>query len=96
MRVRLTRAARDDLQAIATYIAQHHPDAARRTVETLRRRFNMIGTLPDLGRIRPDIAAELQAHVAGNYIILYRAAGETLTIVRVVHGRRDLTRLFPN
>lgn len=96
MQVRFTQAARDDLKEIASYIAQHNPDAARRTIEALARRFRMIAMMPGIGRARPDIASDVNSHVAGNYKILYRAGSETLTVVRVVHGRRDLTRLFPN
>jgi toxin ParE1/3/4 len=96
MRVRLTQAARDDLKEIASYIAQYNPDAARRTIEVLTRRFRMIAMMPGSGRARPDIASDVNSHVAGNYTILYRAGSETLTVVRVVHGRRDLTRLSPN
>jgi toxin ParE1/3/4 len=94
MRVRLTKAARTDLEDISDWIAEHNPEASRLTLEALRRRLKMIGDMPRLGRARPDIVSGLTGRVAGNYVVLSQVDPGAVTVVRIVHGKRDVVRLF--
>jgi toxin ParE1/3/4 len=94
MRVRLTRAARNDLQQTANWIAQHNPEASLRLLETIRTILKMIGDHPEIGRTRDELAPRLRGLVAGSQLILYRQDPQAVTIVRILDGRRDLTKLF--
>lgn len=49
---------------------------------------------PLLGPARPDIAPDLRYLVSGNYLVLYRVRSESVEVVRVLHGARNLKALF--
>ena len=50
---------------------------------------------PYLGRKRPELGLGLRTLVSGDYVIVYQSSAEEVQVMRVVHGRRDLTALFP-
>ena len=45
---------------------------------------------PLLGRLRPELAADLRSFPVRQYVIFYRALSRGVEIVRVLHGARDL------
>ncbi|NDV28623.1 type II toxin-antitoxin system RelE/ParE family toxin [Desulfovibrio sp. JC010] len=92
----LLRKAEDDLIEIWKYIAEDDQDAATRTLRSLEKKFHLLAANTKLGPARPDIAPDLRYFVDGNYLILYREAGDGIEIVRVVHGARNLKALFEN
>ncbi|MCL2716325.1 MAG: type II toxin-antitoxin system RelE/ParE family toxin [Alphaproteobacteria bacterium] len=47
---------------------------------------------PLAGPARPDIADECRHLVLGNYLILYRYQDGQVDLVRLVHGRRNITK----
>ena len=49
---------------------------------------------PKLGAARPDIAPEVRYLTVGNYLILYRELSNSVEIVRVLHGARNLEAIF--
>jgi len=92
--------ALDDLHLIWAYIAKDNPEAADRVVEAARRMCNILAEHPDLGQRRQFPAMELagiRSFVVTdfpNYILFYRVAPGGVEIVRVLHGARDIERLF--
>ncbi len=87
-------AAQDDLVDIWCTIALDSPRAADRLIETIRNCILQLGTFPDSGPRRPDIAADARALTVGNYVVLYRSTPERIEILRIVHGARDVTTLL--
>lgn len=51
--------------------------------------------MPGLGVSRDKLRPGLRQWVVSEYLILYRIDGDTIQVVRVVHGRRNLKKLFP-
>lgn len=94
MRLLRTPAAERDLIDIWTYIATDNPGAADRLLDAIGDRIGQLLDQPRMGRLRPDIAADARFLPIGNYVVLYRLDGQTVEIVRVVHGARDVTSLF--
>ncbi|MES0032050.1 MULTISPECIES: type II toxin-antitoxin system RelE/ParE family toxin [unclassified Mesorhizobium] len=94
--IRIVRspAAEDDLIDIWFGIARDNPLAADRFLDAIAERIVQLGTFPESGPKRPDIAAEVRALTIGNYLVLYRLAEQRVEIVRVVHGARDASALF--
>jgi toxin ParE1/3/4 len=92
--------ALDDLELIGTYIAQDNPEAADRVIDAAYRLCQVLADHPELGRLRrfPNhTPLDLRSFVIPefpNYIIFYRANVKGIEIVRVVHGARDVERLF--
>jgi toxin ParE1/3/4 len=94
VQVYFTRAAREDLIAIWTHIAEDNPQAADRVLDRLEEAANRLVENPQIGPARDDIRPGLRYLVSGSYLLLYRIREGGIEIVRAVHGRRDLNGLF--
>jgi toxin ParE1/3/4 len=94
MRLRYRRSAIEDLGEIRDYIARDNRTAAKRFVERLRARCRLLSEQPHIGRERPDIRAGLRSLPIQNYIVFYRLVDDTVEIVSVVHGSRDVGTVF--
>lgn len=91
MRLRLSRAARQDLLEIARYIALDDPVAARRWVRALRARVHKLARHPRAGRRVPELAHdELREVLADNYRIIYLIRAKELVVLRFLEGHRKL------
>jgi toxin ParE1/3/4 len=42
-------------------------------------------------RIRTELHPELRALLVGNYVVFYRIMQDTVAVVRVLHGARNIT-----
>lgn len=94
MNYRLSAEAQRDIDAITCYIAERNPAAAVGFALRLTERLSLIGSMPEIGAHRNDIAAGLRSYTHGNYLILYRIESRTAVVARVVHGARDVSRLI--
>jgi toxin ParE1/3/4 len=93
--------AREDLLEIYIAIGLDNPDAAERLYTAMESKAELLGRHPRLGVRRPEIQGSARILVEGAYLILYETHPdtdegpiETVEIVRVVDGRRDLTSPF--
>lgn len=93
--VRRTARADEDLIDIWLYIASDNPQAADGLLDDFESKFLLLAEQPRLGPARPDIAPELRYFPVGSYLILYREIADGIEAVRVIHGARELSRLFP-
>jgi toxin ParE1/3/4 len=87
-------ASKKDLVYIWQWIALENSAAADKVLNSISNRILQLAEFPNLGRPRPDILGDARALTVGNYLVLYRFADGTITIVRVVHGARDLKAIF--
>jgi len=91
-KVCITPEAEADLRAIGDYIvAQHAPGAARRFVQSLRRRVASLKTFPEGYGLAPEAQAagvELRQMIHGMYRVLYTVEDKSVTIHAVRHGAR--------
>jgi len=95
MRLRVSRTARADLDAIFDYWAKRaSPEIAARLLYSLRDRFLLLAELPEIGRDCADIAPRVKIFPAGKYLIYYRKVRGALQIVHVLHGARDQSQAF--
>jgi len=97
MIVVLTDAAEADLEAIADWIARDSPERALSFIAELRQCCETLGQAPLAYSLVPRYEfAGIRRRVHGNYLIFYQIAGETIYILHVLHGARDLEPiLFP-
>ena len=93
-RLVLTKRARRDLHTIWEYIARVNEAAAGRTVASIRDHFELLRQRPNAGRTREDVAPGYRSFPVGEYLIFYRTDPVRVTVVRVLHGRRDLPNLL--
>jgi toxin ParE1/3/4 len=93
---RLAPQAKLDIDDIAYYIfdATGSLELADRLVDSLYERFVLMAKYPHAGRQRDDLWPGMRMFPVGDYLVLYRIDGKDVVIDRVVHGSRDLERLF--
>jgi toxin ParE1/3/4 len=94
MQATFTREARADLREIALRIADHNPVRAFSYVDEIDARCLRIGEFPHAGPPRPQWGEGIRIAIHGKYVIVYRVRDETVQVLRVVHGARDLDALF--
>ena len=83
--------AYQDLYAIAQYIAQDNPHAAKRWIAMLIKRTGQLEAFPESGRIVPELNRDdIRELIIKNYRIVYQRTDTTVTIVTVFEGHRLL------
>lgn len=94
MRLKWTRAANRDLDAVEQFIGRDNPRAAIETVLEIIRLVGMLSEHPGIGRPgRVDTTRELV--IAGlPYVVAYAHQGDTVTILRVLHGAMKWPKRF--
>ena len=89
-RCRLSPLAELDLEEIWLYVAQDSGiDTADRLIEEITKRFALLATHPDAGRLREDIAAGVRSFPVKNYLVYYKTHTQGIMFARVLHGKRD-------
>ncbi|MEQ8790196.1 MAG: type II toxin-antitoxin system RelE/ParE family toxin [Pirellulaceae bacterium] len=91
--------AQDDIDDLADYIAEENPTAARQFLDAVERTIQLLTATPELGGVfplpgRPQLRAHRISPRFRNYIVFYESNDDGVLIVRVIHGRRDLTTAF--
>ncbi len=93
-RYRLSRDAHTDLLEIWTYIAADDVRAADKIIDDITEKLDRLAQFPMMGRAREELAVGIRSFVSNKYVILYRLDGPDIEIHRVIHGARDIPRLF--
>ena len=86
--------AQEDLLDIWLYIANDSPLAADRFLDFLYEKCRTLCASPQLGRLRNELLPELRSLPVKRYTIFYRVGRETIEIVRVLSGYRDVERVL--
>jgi toxin ParE1/3/4 len=93
-RIVLTRRSRSDLAEIVLYIRRDNRAAAKRLLAEINRTLHRLAEFPKMGPLRPDLGKDLRSLPVGNYILFYRPKKDGIELTRVLHGARDLQRIF--
>ncbi|HXR15225.1 MAG TPA: type II toxin-antitoxin system RelE/ParE family toxin [Terriglobales bacterium] len=94
MRVKWLRAARENLDAEAQYIARDNPLAATRMVVSIIDAVERLQTYPASGRPGRVIGTRELVVPGTPYIVPYRVRGNNLEILRVFHAARKWPTQF--
>ncbi|MGL1834460.1 type II toxin-antitoxin system RelE/ParE family toxin [Rhodocyclaceae bacterium SMB388] len=94
MRLTLTPLAEQDLEAIGDYIAADNPTRAGSFIRELRTQCQRIAANPPGYRLRPELGDDIRSCAHGNYVIFFVATAEEVTIIRVLHGARDIPAIL--
>jgi toxin ParE1/3/4 len=94
MTIRYTAGADSDLANIKRYYAESAgADVAEaltsRIVVTLER---LVSHHPRAGRARPEFGSGVRSFPVLPYVVFYRAEGNRIYVIRVLHGRRNIQR----
>lgn len=93
-RLRRTERAESDLDDLWSYIAADSPAAADRFILRLLAAEDRLADFPELAAARSEIRPGLRILPVGNYLLLYRLDRDTVEIVRIVHGARNLGQVL--
>lgn len=98
-RLLIREQAWSDLEELGAFIAKDNPAAAAEVVRELRRSFELLARMPQLGRAVRNIKTteELRMWLSPafpNYLIFYCEFLGGVEIVRVLHGARDIQRIL--
>jgi toxin ParE1/3/4 len=87
--------AEQDLLDIWDYLARGVSlDVADDQISDIDRACRPLHDHPLAGRSREELAPTLRSIVASPYVVFYRVKEDTVQIVRVLHGARDLDAIF--
>jgi toxin ParE1/3/4 len=91
------RAALDDLDEIAGYIARNSPHYAGVVVEKIRASSRDLATFPRMGSIVGDWDDEsYRQRLIYDYRLIYRVRADRVEILAVIHGARRLPPAIRN
>ncbi len=92
-RVKITRHAEKDIQAIYTYIRGDRPHAAKDFIAELERQISLLEQFPLRCPViteASDLGAVYRHLLYGEYRTIFRVVGKAVYILRVIHGARLL------
>jgi len=90
-RIRFTNSAEADLLELWLNIAEENLVAADESLDSIQATVSLLGTQPEMGRARPELADGLRSFPTRTpYLIFYVPDGDDLLVVRVLHHARDI------
>lgn len=93
LRVTHTPAAQRDLVAITDWMAADSLDAALRFYDEVDRLLSLIARYPRIGEATEYLGPGIRRVSLGDYLLFYRISGETVELIRILHGARDIQSL---
>lgn len=92
--IRLRPKAVQDLDEIWLYVADRDPVAADALIDRMTACFQALCRTSRMGRACPEVMPELRRFPVENYLVFYSVRDRYLIVERVLHGARDIERLF--
>ena len=93
-RVERTPQVAVDLDEIWLAIAADNERAADRVLSRIVEAAYRLGEFPEMGQARSELRLGLRGWTVGEYVIFYSFEPDVVTILRVVHGTRELGDLL--
>jgi toxin ParE1/3/4 len=92
--IRRTPTSRRDYQAIWDYVAQQNVFAADALLRAFDEKVVLLSDFPGAGQARPELRPRLRSFPVKDYLIFYRPIRGGIELIRVLHGARDLRKIF--
>jgi antitoxin ParD1/3/4/toxin ParE1/3/4 len=93
---RLTESAEADLNDILGFIAERDSiDRDLRVYEKFVEAFEALAASPGIGTRKPDLTDDpVRWWPVFRFLVVYDAERKPIDVLRVIHGARDIARLF--
>jgi toxin ParE1/3/4 len=85
-----------DLETIDKRIGNEDPGAAERFRANTLRRIRLLERFPEAAQPRPEFGHDIRTIPIGRYIVILRVVVPKVTVLRILHGARDLPKLLGN
>ena len=86
--------ATHDLADIWLYIANDSPQVAGKFIDSIYEHCRLFCSSPDMGKVRDELLPGLKSFPLKRYVIFYRILSDSVEIVRVLSGYRDIGSIF--
>lgn len=83
-----------DIKDITNYLAKINLETAEKLLVNFEKKCRYLAQFPKMGRSYKHIRSYLRGLPFQGYIIFYRLGDNTIEIMRVLKGNRDLEALF--
>ena len=91
----ITIKAEQDLKQIWNYIAQDNHNAANKVLDQFFESFRNLALNPNIGHIREDLTNKpVRFWPLYSYLTIYKPDTNPITIIRVISGFRDISKLI--
>lgn len=91
---RLTDQAEADLDDAWAHLSRTNRAAADRLIDAFVEAARLHARFPESGRARPEFGPDVRSFLVRPYVVFYHPAGDTIEVLRVLHGRRDIDRII--
>lgn len=92
--LRITVPASKDLNTISDYFLSQSIDSGERFVEAFNQKCQYLAKYPYIGKSYADLRPDLRGLSLMGYIVFYRVSDDSVEILRVVSGYRNLQDIF--
>jgi len=90
----LTLEAKQDIKEISQRIALENPAAAKRLVAEIKQKCKRAADFPEMGHSYDSLLPSLRGLFVGSYIIFYFPRKNSIQVIRVLSGYRNLDTIF--
>ena len=94
MKIIVSDKADNDLLQISSYLSERSLQATQSILDEIDRCFVNLTSFPLRGSPRSDLGRDVRSVIVSPYLILYAARRDHVTILRVLHGSRDIEAEF--
>ena len=92
--LRRTPTSRRDMLEIWLYIAERNLPAAGAQIRLIDEKLHFLSDNPHAGPARLELRPRIRSFPVGSYMIFYRPMRGGIEVIRVLHGARDMRRIF--
>jgi toxin ParE1/3/4 len=90
MKIIVSDRADNDLMLIFSYLHQRSSQAAELMAGEIDRCFQNMSLLPSSGLPRPELGPDVRSLAVSSYFIFYAVRRDHITVLRILHGSRDI------
>jgi toxin ParE1/3/4 len=94
VKVIVSAAADNDLMLIFSYLHQQSPQVAESIAGEVDRCFQNMSSFPLSGSSRPELGQDIRSVLVRPYVIFYAVRSDHITVLRVLHGSRNIEAEF--
>ena len=93
---RIPRRVEADLLDLWNFVAQGGEARADAFLDKILKQCRQLAQFPRMGRARGELAPGLRCFPVKKFVIFYRPVDDTVEIVRILYGARDIESIFRN
>lgn len=90
----ISEQATHDLADIWLHVANDSPQVADKFLNLILEQCQLICSAPEIGRIRDELLPGIRSFPIKRYIVYYRVAAQSIEIIRILSGYRDIDSIF--